>query len=475
MEEDNRSYHPSHSQFHQYQLYHHRNADIIAGLYYDCSQTLVEAPATATATTTSTTTTTTTTTINSNDGNNGYHSHINSDGDNEIQANNDSSDNTTAFNNMGMRCSNNNTITGGPVEEGRDSRRNTFEQKLPSLSYLVMSAITTTNPPYTVNTVDNDVGIMVENQHDDQLQQQRATATASSSNPRMNRLLVETHGLFYDYQQRFYRQSLIKKAEELLEQAAAAAAAATTENYRNSNDCNSNTEGNNASVNLALYTDAIKLCIMSIQDYDNQEHDNDRTVGGRSYFVTGDIQILHKAELLVAKVYCLRASLYYNRMENYSKCLDDCNSAITIWNRLCIGGNCNNRRRNCHHNNGDRPMISQQQPPVSPLSPTRRRRRRRRSLLSHKNLYLLKGRALAGLGRYNEASKWLLNQNQTPYQNFQGQSQLINDAGNMYSVLYKITKRGYCGSGVMVVVVLHHQMVVVALHQILQQHQHQRR
>ncbi|OEU19608.1 hypothetical protein FRACYDRAFT_235668 [Fragilariopsis cylindrus CCMP1102] len=190
-------------------------------------------------------------------------------------------------------------------------------------------------------------------------------------------------------------------------------------------------------VNLALYSDALQLCQKSIQDHDGNNNDRNNTVGG-SYLITGDIRIRRKVELLAAKIYCLRASLLYKN-NLYTKCLDDCNSAIKIWNRLeqsSIGRRQLRRKikQKQQSQSSSSSQSQQQQQQQQRLQPRRR-------LLSHKHLYLLKAKALAGLGRYNDASKWLLCKNQVPYKHFDGKSQLIQNTGIMYNVLYEISNR----------------------------------
>jgi hypothetical protein len=133
-------------------------------------------------------------------------------------------------------------------------------------------------------------------------------------------------------------------------------------------------------------------------------------------------------------------------MENYNRCLDDCNSAITIWNRSeqsSIGRRQLRRRMKQQlqsRQSSQTSQTSQEQQQRLLLQPPRRR-----LLLSHKHLYLLKAKALAGLGRYNDASMWLLSKDQTPYMNFHGESQLIQNNGNMYNVLHEISNRGCAG------------------------------
>ena len=271
--------------------------------------------------------------------------------------------------------------------------------------------------------------VPVQEQESEQRHRSYSAATTSTSttangtnNARMNRLLVETHGLFYDYQRRSYRQSLTEQAKELLEQAAAAS---------------SGDDYDASLVNLALYSDALQLCQKSIQDHDGNNNDRNNTVGG-SYLITGDIRIRRKVELLAAKIYCLRASLLYKN-NLYTKCLDDCNSAIKIWNRLeqsSIGRRQLRRKikQKQQSQSSSSSQSQQQQQQQQRLQPRRR-------LLSHKHLYLLKAKALAGLGRYNDASKWLLCKNQVPYKHFDGKSQLIQNTGTMYNVLYEISNR----------------------------------
>ena len=61
--------------------------------------------------------------------------------------------------------------------------------------------------------------------------------------------------------------------------------------------------------------------------------------------------------------------------------------------------------------------------------------------LSHKHLYLLRGRALAAMGRYKEAAGWLTHPGELPFQKFHGASQLLQSDAIMYDVVHEIVTR----------------------------------
>ena len=216
------------------------------------------------------------------------------------------------------------------------------------------------------------------NDHEDRCQ--LSTSRGTDTTARMNRLLVETHGLFCDYQQQFYRQSLIEKASDLLKQATTAVV------VNHDHDHNSIAIApSSASLQLTLLTDALELCHKSIH---NQRQNNvlDNYVGG-SDLVAGEIRIRRKNELLIATIYGQRATLFY-ACGSYINCVNDCDSAIVIWHRF--------EQRRISRRMRTR-MRNQQLP---------QRRRRTKHKLSHKHhLCLLKSMALAGVERYKHASR----------------------------------------------------------------------
>ena len=361
MEEDHRAYHPSHP-FRQYQ--YQRISDI-AGLD-DCTETLLDQlpPAHGTKQECSSHATTHCATITSS--RNG---------------------------NFGFR-----TIT--------TTRSNAFERSLPSLAYLLKTTAADDSSTSTRNSTRGMTSVEGDSPNN------AATTSKQRFAENSRRFVEETHGLFYDYQRRFHRQSLTGRAEKLLEQA-------FTKNIKGSND--------DHAANLMLCTDALELCQKATKYQEDDLHnDNLDSIGG-SYLVTGDIRIRRKGELLAAKIYCRRAAICYE-IGKYSKCLEDCDAAIEIWKHRYGSSGVGNIGGATKKLSGLRSSSSSRGP---------------KSLkLSHKHLYLLKGRALALLGSYQEAARWLLHPNELPCRNFRGSSQLLQNDGIMNSVLLKIAIRG---------------------------------
>mmetsp|Transcript_3502 Transcript_3502/g.9823 ORF Transcript_3502/g.9823 Transcript_3502/m.9823 type:complete len:571 (-) Transcript_3502:1414-3126(-) len=232
-----------------------------------------------------------------------------------------------------------------------------------------------------------------------------------------NRFLEEVNGLFHDYRRRFYRQSLTDRAKELLDRAA---------NHALCSDQASK---------LVLCTEALNDCKYATRDQIEALHGDERNHVGGSYLVTGDIRIRRKGELLAAKIYCFRAGVLY-RMGKYPECLEDCNAAIEIW-----------KQHDHHPSSSGSASGFQRAVRAKSVMSSKAQNVVRKGKLSHKHLYLLRGRALAAMGRYKEAAGWLTHPSELPFQKFHGSSQLLENDGIMYRVVHEIVTRDTGASG----------------------------
>lgn len=254
-----------------------------------------------------------------------------------------------------------------------------------------------------------DDGTALENAHHE-TQEERRTQDNSS-----NRLLEETNGLLRDYQRRFYRQSLTDLAKTLLHRAITTPSATLQEK-------------------LKLCKEALAKCKTGIRDQEEALHGDDRNHVGGSYLLTGDIRIRRKGELLAAKIYCVRAGVHYT-MEDYTMCLEDCDAAIEIWKQ-------HEQRSGFSTRLFERPAIDAAKTHSATAKPSSRTNDLpRKGKLSHKHLFLLKGRALAAMGRYKDAAEWLTHPKELPIQKFHGTSQLLQNDARMHRFVHALVTR----------------------------------
>jgi tetratricopeptide (TPR) repeat protein len=292
----------------------------------------------------------------------------------------------------------------------------------------------------------------------------------------------ETQRLFQDYQHRFHRQSLTEQAKELLDRAIVLAKDGgnvnnidsdinsnnninnnINSNSINNNSINNNNNNNNIYASIALCTEALELCRNAIKDQEGALNRTDNVIGG-SYLVTGDIRLRRKGEALEAKIHCLRAAVHYKE-GLYHESLDDCEAAIVIWEQqreTTKGIVARNRGRTVvpaaaavttmGHHIGTKPLATNHESPLSSqlrttrtttttIPPSRARK------LSHKHLYLLKGRVLAAMGRYRDAVVWLTHFRQLPARTFRRSSALLETDAAMNKFLDQLSIRSGCGGG----------------------------
>ncbi len=229
--------------------------------------------------------------------------------------------------------------------------------------------------------------------------------------------MEESQRLFHDYQRRFHRQSLTDQAKDLLDRASILARGKN--NSKNDKDNSYSNSNSSNSISIALCAEALELCKTAIKDQEKALNRND-CIGG-SYLVTGDIRLRKKHEGLVAKIHCLRAAVRFQE-GLYEEALEDCEAAISIWNqqygsgrggRSCFGNNERKFSKTSNSENNESTCFSKQGP-----SPRARK-------LSHKHLYLLKGRILAAMGRHRDAVVWLTHPQNLPARTFRRSSALL--------------------------------------------------